>query len=104
MNSDSEEDDDSDEAEEEGDDDEDEDEDDDGAEELTSEKDVDMDGPTRDELEQTAEGQYNLSGEEDSETGILKFLNENFSIQSDLCLSIESTFAHYHYISGKDFF
>jgi len=34
-----------------------------------------MDGPTRDELEQTAEGQFNLSEDEDAEAGIMIFLN-----------------------------
>lgn len=60
LNLDSEEDDDSDDAEEEDDDEEDEDDD-------------EEDGPTRDELEQTAEGEFNLSGDEDVETGIVKF-------------------------------
>jgi hypothetical protein len=37
----------------------------------SSERDFEMDGPTRDELEQTAEGQFNLSEDEDA-TGIPK--------------------------------
>jgi hypothetical protein len=40
----------------------------------SSDRDVEMDGPTRDELEQTAEGQFNLSDDEDA-TGIAKFFH-----------------------------
>lgn len=73
LNQDSEEDDDSDAEEEEDDDEEDEREEEKLTSRKSSEKDVNMDGPTRDELEQTAEGQFNLSEDEDAETGTVKF-------------------------------
>lgn len=44
-------------------------------------EDVDMDGPTRDELEKTAEGEFDLSEDEDGETGIVLFSNINPNLQ-----------------------
>ncbi|KAG0630203.1 hypothetical protein M758_1G161900 [Ceratodon purpureus] len=75
LNQENEEEDESDDDEEEDEEEDDEEDDEENEEEgrhtskKSSKGDVDMDGPTRDELEQTAEGQYNLSEDEDATEG-----------------------------------